>query len=56
MAGYPKEGRTIKAPDGIEYRVRDSNKAGGKGKFSINDFGLLYRKHREISASTQDED
>ena len=27
-----------------------------KGKFSINDFGLLYRKHREISASTQDED
>ena len=36
LAGYPKEGRTIKAPDGIEYRVRDSNKAGGKGKFSIN--------------------
>ena len=36
LAGFPKEGRTITAPDGIKYRVRDSNKAGGTGKFSIN--------------------
>ena len=27
-----------------------------KGKFSINDFGLLYRKYREISADTHDEE
>lgn len=27
-----------------------------KGKFSINDFGLLYRKYRDISASTHDEE
>jgi len=36
LAGFPKEGRTITAPDGIKYRIRDSNKAGGTGKFSIN--------------------
>lgn len=36
LAGFPKEGRTITAPDGVKYRIRDSNVQGGTGKFSIN--------------------
>jgi len=36
LAGFPKEGRVITAPDGIKYRIRDSNVQGGTGKFSIN--------------------
>ena len=35
LANYPGQ-RTLTSPDGIKYRVRDSNPEGGLGKFSIN--------------------
>jgi len=35
LKGYKGE-RVITAPDGVKYRVRDSNLRGQKGKFSIN--------------------
>ena len=35
LANYGGQ-RTITSPDGIKYRVRDSNPEGGIGKFSIN--------------------